>query len=102
MANPINAIEEFMRIKKDYGVLRAVISTMLILFFVPVAILAVMMKVSQVDFITEQIYWDWSVIDWARLAGFINNIAGIIPNRNVEAIKSIFSYIDQKNPELMT
>jgi len=66
---------------------------------VPTAILSIMIKVAQVDFITEKIYWDWTIWNWFALAGFINNLVGLFPNKDEIQIDAIFLFIDADDIE---
>ena len=41
-----------------------------IFIFVTVAVMSLVHKIAQVDFVTEKLYWSWSMLHWLRLCGF--------------------------------
>jgi len=65
----------------------------LIVMFVAMAIMTIMIKLAQVDFITEKIFGDWTIWNWFALAVFINNIVGLFPNEDVAEIAVVFRFI---------
>merc|ERR1719454_35464 len=65
----------------------------MVFVWAPTAILALMVKIAQVDFVTEKIYWDWTLVDWLRLARFTNNIIGLIPDQSDVRVGAIFEYL---------
>ena len=65
----------------------------------PWPVFSVLVKVRQVDFITEKIVWDWSVWEYLALAGFINNLAGLHSDQGRSKVKGMFLYMDSRNEQ---
>jgi len=99
--NPMNMID-FMKKMQKKSAHKVVWELFLIAMCVPTAILSIMIKIAQVDFITEKFYWDWTIWNWFALAGFINNLASLITNKDKVQIDAIFLFItanDVESPE---
>lgn len=101
-ANPIRAMDEILRKKREDGIGVAFVQGILWCVFVPMSILAVMVKIAQVDFVTEVIWWHWDWIDYARLFGFINNLAALAPSQENIKISATCDFIKPNTPLLET
>jgi len=94
LANPMKMIDRMRKTKKELFFFFGLVY----ILFVPTSILSIMIKVAQVDFITEKIYWDWTIWNWFAFAGFINNLAGLVPDNVFIQIDAIFRFITANNP----
>jgi len=93
LAHPVNAFTKFLDIKDHYGQAFAWSFLLSLLFLVPTAVLSVLVKVSQVSFVTESIYWNWEVTDYIQLAGFINNLTALLPEEDSIKTDSLLDYV---------
>jgi len=96
--NPMNMIDFMKRLQKKSAHV-VVWELFQIAMCVPTAILSIMIQVAQVDFITEKMYWDWTIWNWFALAGFINNLASLISNKDRIQIDAIFRFINANDVE---
>jgi len=55
-----------------------------VLFYLPVAVVALCAKVAQLGFVQEVACADWAIVDWLNLLAFANNAAGIVDLRKLE------------------
>jgi len=94
LANPMKMIDRMNKTRKRIFIFFGLVY----ILFVPTSILSIMIKVAQVDFITEKIYWDWTIWNWFAFAGFINNLAGLVPDNVFIQIDAIFRFITANNP----
>mmetsp|Transcript_12523 Transcript_12523/g.24413 ORF Transcript_12523/g.24413 Transcript_12523/m.24413 type:complete len:349 (+) Transcript_12523:71-1117(+) len=100
LANPIKAFDGFQQVKKKEGFLPAAGTLLYTMAIMPVAVMALLVKVSQMAFVNEKIYWDWELGDWLRLAGFANNVISIIPPTGSQYITGVFQFLRMQEPVL--
>ena len=74
---------------------------MIFMVMVPLAVMSVLVKVAQVDFITEKIVWDWSAWEYLALAGFINNLAGLRGDHDASKMTGMFLLLDHRDPKAL-
>jgi hypothetical protein len=77
------AMQENLR-RMGVGASGAVFAVALILPLLGLSVASLLVKVTQVDFVTERTYSDWTLFEWFRLASFANSIVGIINLRNIQ------------------
>jgi len=87
---------DYKRSKKErgFGVAVSLIVTRLC-FWMPLAAFALLIRVKQVSFVTHDLWWDWTFVQWVHLGGFLNNVAGICPNQAQVKINMLFDYFDR-------
>jgi len=95
----MNMIDYIQQEQKKEGPLGAVSGLVVWAMLVPTTMMSIMINVAQVDFITEKIYWDGTIWNWLALAVFINNLAGVIGDKNSVQIDAIFRFIDANGVE---
>ncbi|CAL1137772.1 unnamed protein product [Cladocopium goreaui] len=99
MASPFNAMNEILETYRNKGLAMAAVSFLHLSFFAPVAVMAVLVKLSQVDFATETIVDHWSPFQFLAFAAFINNLAGLRGDISKERKLAIFKSQDSRDPE---
>ena len=99
MASPINAMNEILETYRNKGLAMAAVSFLRLSFFAPVAVMAVLVKLSQVDFATETIVDRWTPFEFLAFAAFINNLAGLRGDISKERKLAIFKSRDSRDPE---
>lgn len=99
MASPINAMNEILETYRNKGLAMAAVSFLRVSFFAPVAVMAVLVKLSQVDFATETIVDRWTAFEFLAFAAFINNLAGLRGDIAKERKLAIFKSQDSRDPE---
>ncbi|CAE7217521.1 unnamed protein product [Symbiodinium natans] len=101
LASPMTfkkTIEEAIRTK---GLVLGIAKSVQFLWLVPLAILSVLVKIGQVDFITETIVWDWGFWEFFALAGFINNLAGLRGDHDAAKVEGMFLLVDKRDPQTL-
>ena len=93
-ANPMNAMQELQKNYRVEGFGGALASAALMLFMFPLAIASVMVKLAQVDFVTDEVYWDWTWWNYLQLGGFINNLAGLGPNMTDVRLEAVWQFLE--------
>jgi hypothetical protein len=99
MASPFNAMNEILETYRNKGLAMAAVSFLHLSFFAPVAVMAVLVKLSQVDFATETIVDHWTPFQFLAFAAFINNLAGLRGDISKERKLAIFKSQDSRDPE---
>ena len=94
LANPMKVIPDLQRRYRVGGFGGALLSVASMLFFFCSAIASVMVKLAQVDFVTDEVYWDWSWWNFLQLAGFINNLAGLGPNMTDVRLEAVWQFLE--------
>lgn len=61
------------------------------------SLMALLVKMNQINFVTEASVWSWSLIQWVHLAGFVNNLTGILPDHEKMKIRGILEFLEPKN-----
>lgn len=93
-ANPMNVKQELQKRNRVSGFGGALASAAMMLFMFPLAIASVMVKLAQVDFVTDEVYWDWTWWNYLQLGGFINNLAGLGPNMTDERLEAVWQFLE--------
>eukprot|EP00438_Fugacium_kawagutii_P011041 Skav217108 [mRNA] locus=scaffold1627:105176:105859:- [translate_table: standard] len=99
MANPMNAMDAIAVAKTTKGLGFALAVGLMYSVTVPVAIMAVLVKLYQVDFATETIIDQWTLFDYLAFAAFINNLAGLRGDITSGKKQAIMATRDSKDPE---
>uniref|UniRef100_A0A7S1A8V6 Uncharacterized protein n=1 Tax=Noctiluca scintillans TaxID=2966 RepID=A0A7S1A8V6_NOCSC len=60
---------------------------------VPGAVMSLMVKIAQVDFVTEELCWSWTMLEWLRLYAFVNNVVGITPDQGEVATNAVLEHV---------
>jgi len=61
-----------------FGFMRVLIMAIIVPFYAAVAMLSLVAKVAQVDFIALRSCAEWNILDWLNVLAFANNVAGIV------------------------
>ena len=93
-ANPMKTMQELQKTYRVQGLGVALFSVAMMLFGFCLAIASVMVKLAQVDFVTHDLYWDWSWWNFLQLAGFINNIASLGPNMTDVRLEAVWQFLE--------
>eukprot|EP00931_Biecheleriopsis_adriatica_P059557 TRINITY_DN35652_c0_g1_i1.p1 TRINITY_DN35652_c0_g1~~TRINITY_DN35652_c0_g1_i1.p1 ORF type:complete len:366 (+),score=34.63 TRINITY_DN35652_c0_g1_i1:88-1185(+) len=93
LANPMRFISTMSDTRKTMGNLGLLAKFLTTLFFAPVAVMSLLVKISQIDFVTEELYSEWTITEWARLCAFVNNVAGLIPPQEAAGMEGVLEYV---------
>lgn len=93
-ANPMKVMQGLQKNYRVHGFGGAFMYVARMLFVFPLAIASVMVKLAQVDFVTRDLYWDWSWWNFLQLAGFINNLASLGPNMADESLEAVWQFLE--------
>jgi len=63
---------------ENFGCMRVLIMAIIVPFYAAVAMLSLVVKVAQLDFIALQSFAEWNILDWLNVLAFANNVAGIV------------------------
>ena len=59
-----------------------------------------MVNKAQVDFVTGKLYWSWTMLEWLRLYGLVNNVVGIIPDQGEVTTNAVLEHVGGDDPHL--
>lgn len=92
--NPTKVMQGLQKNYRVKGFGGAFMSVTRMLVFFPLAVASVMVKLAQVDFVTRDLYWDWSWWNYLQLAGFINNLASLGPNMTNVSLEAVWQFLE--------
>lgn len=93
-ANPMQVMQGLQKNYRVHGFGGAFMSAAMMLIMFPLAIASVMVKLAQVDFVTDELYWDWTWWNYLQLAGFINNLASLGPNMTNVSLEAVWQFLE--------
>lgn len=97
LVHPVAALEQLMTSWNKRGKRGIVLVVFRMIFLVPTAVLCLLVKIEQVEFVAEDFYYGWSLSDYIKLAGFINHLVAVIPDADDIKMETILSCSIVKN-----
>ena len=94
LANPMKVMQGLQKNYRVKGFGGTLVSVAFLFFMLPLAIASVMVKLAQVDFVTRDLYWDWTWWNFLQLAGFINNLASLGPKMTTVRVEAVWQFLE--------